>query len=109
MYSHLPTSLICLIPHSPTHCLPRLPLAFWLSLHPSAPPSVEGGRNETNAHFSNRSENQFSLYIGLFLAVISSLFIGCSFIFKKKGLLRLSEKGITRAGKGSFYVRNDSV
>eukprot|EP00062_Callorhinchus_milii_P008248 gi/632950748/ref/XP_007890907.1/ PREDICTED: magnesium transporter NIPA3 [Callorhinchus milii] len=48
------------------------------------------------------SENQFSLYIGLFLAVISSLFIGCSFIFKKKGLLRLSEKGITRAGQGGY-------
>ncbi|XP_067853755.1 magnesium transporter NIPA2-like [Heptranchias perlo] len=45
---------------------------------------------------------QYNLYIGLALAVTSSLFIGCSFILKKKGLLRLSEKGITRAGEGGY-------
>uniref|UniRef100_UPI00398E550A magnesium transporter NIPA2-like n=1 Tax=Pristiophorus japonicus TaxID=55135 RepID=UPI00398E550A len=45
---------------------------------------------------------QYNLYIGLALAVVSSLFIGCSFILKKKGLLRLSEKGITRAGQGGY-------
>ncbi|KAG7465053.1 hypothetical protein MATL_G00172020 [Megalops atlanticus] len=39
-------------------------------------------------------------YIGLSLAVISSIFIGGSFIMKKKGLLRLANKGSVRAGQG---------
>lgn len=39
-------------------------------------------------------------YIGLSLAVSSSIFIGVSFIFKKKGLLRLEAKGQARAGSG---------
>ncbi|GCB65507.1 hypothetical protein scyTo_0013468 [Scyliorhinus torazame] len=47
-------------------------------------------------------ETKYNLYIGLALAVTSSLLIGCSFILKKKGLLRLSEKGITRAGEGGY-------
>ncbi|XP_078075849.1 magnesium transporter NIPA2-like [Mustelus asterias] len=47
-------------------------------------------------------ETQYNLYIGLALAVTSSLLIGCSFILKKKGLLQLSEKGITRAGEGGY-------
>ena len=38
--------------------------------------------------------------IGVFLAIASSLFIGTSFILKKKGLLRLSSHhGAIRAGK----------
>lgn len=37
-------------------------------------------------------------YIGLFLAISSSLFIGSSFIIKKKGLLKLN----IRAGSGGF-------
>lgn len=38
--------------------------------------------------------------IGLSLAISSSIFIGVSFIFKKKGLLRLEAKGAARAGSG---------
>ncbi|KAJ0049798.1 hypothetical protein NL108_003567 [Boleophthalmus pectinirostris] len=41
-------------------------------------------------------------YIGLSLAVSSSIFIGASFILKKKGLLRLASKGSTRAGQGGY-------
>ncbi|XP_019725464.1 magnesium transporter NIPA2 isoform X2 [Hippocampus comes] len=41
-------------------------------------------------------------YIGLSLAVSSSLFIGASFILKKKGLLRLASKGSMRAGQGGY-------
>ncbi|MBN3303800.1 NIPA3 protein, partial [Amia calva] len=45
-------------------------------------------------------------YIGLALAIGSSLFIGCSFILKKKGLLQLAKKGSIRAGQGSHaYLR----
>ncbi|XP_078403433.1 magnesium transporter NIPA3-like isoform X2 [Cetorhinus maximus] len=53
--------------------------------------------NGTNYETITCPEAQYNLYIGLALAVTSSLLIGCSFILKKKGLLRLSEKGITRA------------
>ncbi|XP_041047697.1 magnesium transporter NIPA3-like isoform X2 [Carcharodon carcharias] len=53
--------------------------------------------NGTNYETITWPEAQYSLSIGLALAVTSSLLIGCSFILKKKGLLRLSEKGITRA------------
>ena len=40
-------------------------------------------------------------YVGLILAVSSSIFIGVSFILKKKGLLRLASKGGARASKCS--------
>lgn len=41
---------------------------------------------------------RLDFYIGLSLAVSSSVFIGSSFILKKKGLLRLASKGSMRAG-----------
>ncbi|CAG2064920.1 unnamed protein product, partial [Timema podura] len=41
-------------------------------------------------------------YIGLGLAVSSSVFIGSSFIIKKKALLRLNRTGSVRAGAGGF-------
>lgn len=41
-------------------------------------------------------------YIGLGLAISSSVFIGSSFIIKKIALLRLSKIGCTRAGAGGF-------
>lgn len=43
--------------------------------------------------------NRTDFYIGLSLAMSSSIFIGGSFILKKKGLLRLASKGSMRAGK----------
>ncbi|XP_074204429.1 magnesium transporter NIPA3 isoform X2 [Camelus bactrianus] len=54
----------------------------------------------TNLSISASAENKYSLYVGLALAVSSSIFIGSSFILKKKGLLQLANKGITRAGQG---------
>ncbi|XP_022663271.1 magnesium transporter NIPA2-like isoform X1 [Varroa destructor] len=48
--------------------------------------------------------------IGLILAISSSLFIGSSFIVKKKGLLRLGgASGKTRAGAGGFGYLKDWV
>ncbi|EEC09719.1 conserved hypothetical protein, partial [Ixodes scapularis] len=41
-------------------------------------------------------------YTGLALAVSSSVFIGSSFIVKKKGLLRINKQGQTRAGAGGY-------
>uniref|UniRef100_A0A8D2LIN9 NIPA like domain containing 4 n=1 Tax=Varanus komodoensis TaxID=61221 RepID=A0A8D2LIN9_VARKO len=45
-----------------------------------------------------RVQDKYGFYIGLALAVFSSFLIGSSVILKKKGLLRLVEKGGTRAG-----------
>ncbi|KFB46637.1 hypothetical protein ZHAS_00014542 [Anopheles sinensis] len=46
-------------------------------------------------------------YIGLALALSSSIFIGSSFIIKKIGLLRLSRVGSVRASAGGFgYLRD---
>lgn len=47
-----------------------------------------------------QSSGRYDFYIGLALAMSSSLFIGGSFILKKKGLLRLAKKGSMRAGQG---------
>ncbi|XP_020652443.3 magnesium transporter NIPA2 [Pogona vitticeps] len=46
------------------------------------------------------NNGKYDFYIGLVLAMSSSLFIGGSFILKKKGLLRLAGKGSMRAGQG---------
>uniref|UniRef100_A0A8D2BQX0 NIPA like domain containing 1 n=1 Tax=Sus scrofa TaxID=9823 RepID=A0A8D2BQX0_PIG len=51
----------------------------------------------TNLSISANAENKYSLYVGLVLAISSSIFIGSSFILKKKGLLQLANKGVTRA------------
>ncbi|XP_038266413.1 magnesium transporter NIPA2 [Dermochelys coriacea] len=47
-----------------------------------------------------QSGGKYDFYIGLVLAMSSSIFIGGSFILKKKGLLRLARKGSMRAGQG---------
>ncbi|KAM5272251.1 magnesium transporter NIPA3 [Ctenodactylus gundi] len=54
----------------------------------------------TNLSISANTENKYSLYAGLLLSICSSIFIGSSFILKKKGLLQLAKKGVTRAGQG---------
>lgn len=43
-------------------------------------------------------KRQTDFYIGLSLAIISTVFIGTSFIFKKLGLLKLAKNQGTRAG-----------
>lgn len=40
--------------------------------------------------------------LGLILAIMSTIFIGSSFIIKKMGLIRLSSRGLLRAGDGGF-------
>ncbi|XP_066562178.1 magnesium transporter NIPA2 [Amia ocellicauda] len=47
-----------------------------------------------------QDRGKYDFYIGLVLAISSSIFIGGSFILKKKGLLRLAKKGSMRAGQG---------
>ncbi|NP_001086011.1 NIPA magnesium transporter 2 S homeolog [Xenopus laevis] len=48
----------------------------------------------------SQDRGKYDFYIGLVLAISSSLFIGGSFILKKKGLLRLAHSGSMRAGQG---------
>ena len=47
----------------------------------------------------SQGRGKYDFYIGLGLAMSSSIFIGGSFILKKKGLLRLARKGSMRAGR----------
>lgn len=51
-----------------------------------------------------QDRGRYDFYIGLALAVSSSIFIGGSFILKKKGLLRLAKKGAMRAGMGPLSL-----
>uniref|UniRef100_A0A8D2PE84 Uncharacterized protein n=1 Tax=Zosterops lateralis melanops TaxID=1220523 RepID=A0A8D2PE84_ZOSLA len=65
--------------------------------------SMEGTGNETNWSISMPSGSKYHLYIGLALAISSSIFIGSSFILKKKGLLKLADRGVTRAVQLSLH------
>eukprot|EP00049_Salpingoeca_infusionum_P010815 m.186582 g.186582 ORF g.186582 m.186582 type:complete len:127 (+) comp14757_c0_seq5:181-561(+) len=59
---------------------------------------VYDGATETKQHVSDNT-------VGFLLAVGSSLFIGASFVMKKKGLIRSRASG-TAAGDGGFaYLR----
>ncbi|KYO45970.1 magnesium transporter NIPA3 [Alligator mississippiensis] len=55
--------------------------------------------DETNLSISTSAEAKSRLFVGVILAIGSSIFVGSSFILKKKALLRLADKGITRAGQ----------
>ena len=61
--------------------------------------SVDGTVNETNQSVSMPAGSKYHLFVGLALAIGSSIFIGSSFILKKKGLLKVADKGVPRAGK----------
>lgn len=55
-------------------------------------------RSNTSSLIMGQDRGKYDFYIGLGLAISSSIFIGGSFILKKKGLLRLARKGSMRAG-----------
>ncbi|XP_076345059.1 magnesium transporter NIPA2-like isoform X2 [Tachypleus tridentatus] len=57
--------------------------------------------NEISLYHNDVKVSQ-NFYIGLSLAVSSSVFIGASFIIKKKGLLKISREGQIRAGLGGY-------
>ncbi|CAM5108920.1 unnamed protein product [Eretmochelys imbricata] len=58
--------------------------------------------NETNLSVSTSAGSKYRLYVGVALAIGSSIFVGSSFILKKKGLLQLADKGVIRAGQGGY-------
>ncbi|XP_075446688.1 magnesium transporter NIPA2 [Ascaphus truei] len=57
----------------------------------------------------SKDRGKYDFYIGLTLAISSSLFIGGSFILKKKGLLRLARKGSMRAGQGGHAYLKEGL
>uniref|UniRef100_A0A8D3BD48 NIPA magnesium transporter 2 n=1 Tax=Scophthalmus maximus TaxID=52904 RepID=A0A8D3BD48_SCOMX len=61
---------------------------------------TERHANDTSGLAMGEDRGKYDFYIGLGLAISSSIFIGGSFILKKKGLLRLARKGSMRAGQG---------
>lgn len=77
---------------------------------PLAFPGLYRDLNASISPFSSSAkvENKYSLYVGLVLAVSSSIFIGSSFILKKKGLLQLAKKGVTRAGENRRQLARSS-
>ncbi|KAK6373955.1 uncharacterized protein PV06_02818 [Exophiala oligosperma] len=65
-------------------------------------------RNETNSTSSATTETRPGSYkaIGLSLAIASGLFIGTSFVLKKVGLLKSTQKYNEEAGEGYGYLKN---
>ncbi|XP_042727355.1 magnesium transporter NIPA3 [Lagopus leucura] len=74
----------------------------WGQIPPSPLSPMDGTFNETSLRPSKPAGSQYQPYIGLALAVSSNIFIGSSFILKKKGLLKLATKGVPRAGHGGY-------
>lgn len=62
-------------------------------------------RSNTSGLTMGQDRGKYDFYIGLGLAISSSIFIGGSFILKKKGLLRLARKGSMRAGRDAILTR----
>lgn len=58
--------------------------------------------NNENGTISVRQYDEAGFSIGLSLAVLSTIFIGSSFIIKKKALIRINNRGSLRAGAGGF-------
>ncbi|KAK3600022.1 hypothetical protein CHS0354_012692 [Potamilus streckersoni] len=56
--------------------------------------------NTTKEVHKTNEGSVMNFYIGLVIAVLSSVMIGSSFIFKKVGLLRYAKKHDSRAGEG---------
>nr|XP_022324860.1 magnesium transporter NIPA3-like [Crassostrea virginica] len=68
---------------------------------PQAGTNFKDQSNTTVAQ-SSAGEADRNFYVGLFLAILSTIFIGSSFIFKKRGLLKLAKHHGTRAGAGGY-------
>ncbi|KAM5300716.1 magnesium transporter NIPA4 [Glossophaga mutica] len=65
--------------------------------------------NVTSHSWQERFRKNYSFYVGLGLAFLSSLLIGSSVILKKKGLLRLVASGATRAVDGGYGYLKDAM
>ncbi|NXA91158.1 NIPA4 protein, partial [Melanocharis versteri] len=86
-------------------CLSHRVVCQVISSAVPADPAQDNGTSDSS--WITRLESSYGFYIGLGLAVFSSFLIGSSIILKKKGLLRLVEKGGTRAGDGGHGYLKD--
>lgn len=64
--------------------------------------------NSSTSPFTGGADTSGSVYkiIGVSLAIASGVFIGSSFVFKKKGLLSSTEKSGGVAGEGHSYLKS---
>lgn len=62
--------------------------------------------NETTTDATEQTRPPVYKVIGISLAMASGTFIGCSFVFKKVGLLKANEKYQEVAGEGYGYLKN---
>ncbi|KAJ8348357.1 hypothetical protein SKAU_G00269460 [Synaphobranchus kaupii] len=69
--------------------------------------TLSESQNGTAAAPSPDKLSNYNFWIGLSLAVFSAFLIGGSVILKKKALLRLADKGETRAGEGGHGYLKD--
>ncbi|KAG5844218.1 magnesium transporter NIPA4 [Anguilla anguilla] len=69
--------------------------------------TLNESHNGTVTALSIDKWSNYNFWIGLSLAVLSAFLIGGSVILKKKALLRLADKGETRAGEGGHGYLKD--
>ncbi|KAI1902981.1 hypothetical protein AGOR_G00022480 [Albula goreensis] len=69
--------------------------------------TVSESHNATGIIAATEKWSNYNFWIGLSLAVFSAFLIGGSVILKKKALLRLADKGETRAGDGGHGYLKD--
>ncbi|XP_074068625.1 magnesium transporter NIPA4 [Macrotis lagotis] len=69
----------------------------------------DGSNNITLNSWQEKIKKNYGFFIGVGLAILSSFLIGSSVILKKKGLIRLVDKGATRAVDGGFGYLKDKM
>ncbi|EDO31653.1 predicted protein [Nematostella vectensis] len=73
-----------------------------MAVSTSAWPSTQGIATSDRMSRDASEASSRDFYTGLGLAISSSVFIGSSFIVKKKGLLRVAQRSGVRAGQGGY-------
>ncbi|EEB19914.1 Non-imprinted in PRader-Willi/Angelman syndrome region protein, putative [Pediculus humanus corporis] len=58
---------------------------------------------------TNFEQSEYGSTVGLILAIISTIFIGSSFIVKKKALIKISNRGNVRASAGGYGYLTECV
>ena len=60
-------------------------------------------------NYNRTAYTEKDFYIGLGLALLSTIFIGTSFVVKKLALIKLARIGSVRAGSGGFGYLKDWI
>ncbi|BEI84542.1 hypothetical protein CcaverHIS002_0411460 [Cutaneotrichosporon cavernicola] len=82
--------------------------AAWLAARadPTASPTESAAAASSSGHGLNVGSNPSFKIIGVCLAVGSGLFIGSSFVVKKKGLIKSTAKAGNEVGEGHAYLKS---